>query len=473
MLRVLAACGFPLLLATSSFAAGPVIVHEWGTFTSLQDADGKPIGGINVDDEPAPNFVYPQFGGGVFSLYSRAAGNLGLPPLRYNTIGSKGWPQADPQVTMRLETPVLYIYPSEGSAASSVPALDVHVDFRGGILSQFYPFAHAEMSGGGMLTEQSQSSLTWSGVRIGSNLQPVVTNDHVWTTPREVSAPVLEVPLPKELAAETSSPQAEHFLFYRGVGHLDSPVQAVSQADGPDGQVSINLSGSPKFSHGWLAEIDAAGAAAFEPVENTGGAAPSSLYSPTFYVTANFSPASFSSANLGRLQESMREALVGAGLYPDEASAMLRTWDLSYFKSPGRRFFYIVPSDWVNQVLPLKVSGAETQVTRVMVGRIELISGAERAALARLAAGPCPDLSAIKQAAAAALANPGLTLAKSDAVYRGEAPLSSLGVALPPLVQDYFSLGRFRDALIVHEQVAHPSPALAQFIQQNGLRMPN
>jgi hypothetical protein len=58
-------------------------------------------------------------------------------------------------------------------------------------------------------------------------------------------------------------------------------------------------------------------------------------------------------------------------------------------------------------------------------------------------------------------------------VYRGEEPLSSLGVALPPLVQDYFSLGRFRDALIVHEELAHPSPALAQFIQQNGLRMPN
>jgi hypothetical protein len=32
-------------------------VHEWGTFTSLQDERGTAIGGINTDDEPVPLFV--------------------------------------------------------------------------------------------------------------------------------------------------------------------------------------------------------------------------------------------------------------------------------------------------------------------------------------------------------------------------------------------------------------------------------
>jgi hypothetical protein len=35
-----------------------LVVHEWGTFTSLQDEDGKAVSGINTDDEPVPAFVH-------------------------------------------------------------------------------------------------------------------------------------------------------------------------------------------------------------------------------------------------------------------------------------------------------------------------------------------------------------------------------------------------------------------------------
>ncbi len=35
-----------------------LMVHEWGTFTSLQDEAGRQLGGINVDDEPLPTFVH-------------------------------------------------------------------------------------------------------------------------------------------------------------------------------------------------------------------------------------------------------------------------------------------------------------------------------------------------------------------------------------------------------------------------------
>jgi hypothetical protein len=36
-------------------------------------------------------------------------------------------------------------------------------------------------------------------------------------------------------------------------------------------------------------------------------------------------------------------------------------------------------------------------------------------------------------------------------------------------VQDYLNLGRFRDALIVHEEQQHSSAALAQFIKDKSL----
>ncbi|MEJ0000049.1 MAG: hypothetical protein WDO13_13290 [Verrucomicrobiota bacterium] len=60
-------------------------------------------------------------------------------------------------------------------------------------------------------------------------------------------------------------------------------------------------------------------------------------------------------------------------------------------------------------MLPLKITGAPARVTRVMIGRIELISPEQRAALARLAAGPCPDLATLKQAAQQALNRQALT----------------------------------------------------------------
>ena len=148
---------------------------------------------------------------------------------------------------------------------------------------------------------------------------------------------------------------------------------------------------------------------------------------------------------------------------------MLRTWELSYFKSPGLRYFYVAPKSWVDKVLPLKITGAPTNITRVMVGRIELISPAQRATLARLAVGPCPNLAEIKSAARDAVGKGQFTDEQRKAFYNGERPLSELGISLPPLVQDYLALGRFRDELIVHEQREHPSAALAQFIADNQL----
>jgi hypothetical protein len=37
---------------------------------------------------------------------------------------------------------------------------------------------------------------------------------------------------------------------------------------------------------------------------------------------------------------SMKESLMQAGLFAEEADAMLNTWELSYFKSPGWRLFF-------------------------------------------------------------------------------------------------------------------------------------
>src|SRR5437773_3958359 len=34
------------------------LFRSWGTFTALQDEEGRAVAGINVDDEPVPGFVH-------------------------------------------------------------------------------------------------------------------------------------------------------------------------------------------------------------------------------------------------------------------------------------------------------------------------------------------------------------------------------------------------------------------------------
>src|ERR1035441_5390098 len=77
----------------------PLVVHEWGTFTSLQDEAGRTLGGINTDDEPVPRFCHDLDG-----LLIIGPGEL--PPVVYKGVAS-----CHPDVTMRLETPVLYFHP--------------------------------------------------------------------------------------------------------------------------------------------------------------------------------------------------------------------------------------------------------------------------------------------------------------------------------------------------------------------------
>jgi hypothetical protein len=148
----IAAC---LAATITGVQAQPLVIHEWGTFTSLQDEAGRTLGGINSDDEPVPRFCHDL----DWSLVARPAE---LPP----TAG-KGAPVCDPDVTMRLETPVLYFHLPRG-AARPVTA-SVKVAFRGGWLTQFYPAA----APGGFslpagLTENTVGTLAWDNLQIGA-----------------------------------------------------------------------------------------------------------------------------------------------------------------------------------------------------------------------------------------------------------------------------------------------------------------
>jgi hypothetical protein len=415
---------------TLSAPAQPLEIHEWGTFTSLQDEAGRTLGGINSDDEPVPGFCHDA----NWALVARPSE---LPP-----VADKGAARCHPDVTMRLETPVLYFHLPPGESMPQTAS--VKVSFRGGWLTQFYPAAETSgLANMDRLTETATSSLSWNDLKIGVDAAGPQTSDRVWTAPRAVQA----------ASVTTANGESEKFLFYRGVGHLASPLQVRRTADAASLAVSSQLSGALSqctpltLQHLWLVSIHPDGACAFRAL------APAILQAPLkgqkqpilFSVPAEFSASAYPAANLSRLKSEMHAALREDGLFPDEADALLNTWEVSYFKSPGQRLFFMMPKGWTDWYLPLEVS-VPCEVKRAMIGRLELVTPQQRALLKTLAKAAVPTQSWAH-----------FDMSGKQAIVRGTMP------------QAYHDLGRFRNALLLDEYHSHPTPSLNAFIRLNGL----
>jgi len=342
------------LPAVAYCGSNKLIVHEWGTFTALQDETGRSIGGINVNDEPLPVFVH-RIGPGLVS----------------DDNGGKGLPVGLPDVTMRLETPVIYFYPPGNS--DKIPIVNVSATFNGGLLTEFYPKAQLTIDGKpttkpvDRITESVRGGLTWNNVTIGTNDPKPVTNSHVWQSPRNVDSSPIEV-----------GKEAEQYIFYRGCGHIDSPLKVIREGD----RIHVVAASRLKWSPRWLAEFRADGTCAFERLVDPNL---SCAYNPDPSSPGTFAESDFTADHVTDLRNEMRQALIAAGLYEKEADAMLETWKLSYFKSPGQRLFYLVPREWTDKVLPLSIS-KPCKLTRVMVGRIELITPTQREAINQIIA---------------------------------------------------------------------------------------
>jgi hypothetical protein len=408
-----------LVVSWSSLACGqdPLIVHEWGTFTALQDEQGNAIGGINTDAEPVPGFVHD------------CAQTLLIREVALDPKGLVGKCHLD--VTLRLETPVIYFHPRSDWKGP----VNVSVQFHGGWLTQFFPDAVAvapgiSKTGFGPITSATVGSLAWNGLTLDGGSAPPATNARVWTTPRQAKASTVQ----------TAAGEAEKFLFYRGVAHSSAPLR-VQQLNG---ELVMTANGeAPQLTPAdvpqlWLADIHD-GAAAFRllhPLEN----------SPTLIVRtpSSLSGAEYSDHSMADLKSSLRAALIKDGLYPDEADALLGTWEASYFKSPGLRLFFLVPQKWTDNRMPLTVSPA-ARVTRVMVGRVEIVTSEQRRLLAQLASGKGVDQEDQGQ----------LTKASNDSISK--------------VNRAYEALGRFRNALLLDEQQRRPTAALSEFIRRNGL----
>jgi hypothetical protein len=361
------AIGAGLVASVNARQSPPLIVHEWGTITTRHLADGTPRGRLN---HITPGDVLPPF----VHRYEPPAtvGKAGEALVK--SVATPG----RQDVTMRLETPVIYFH---APAGTTVRPFDVSVRFRGGVLNEFYPKAepsvdidveriNAKMQATGALATWNGQvldnyvvgSLRWRGITLRDSVQLPQTNSHVWLAPRQVRAADVVA-----TAAEN-----ERYLFYRGVAHLDALVQTELTARDVRLRAPRLLQWMPgprmTIANLWLADIHPNGTVAFREQGELSIA--KSDASGELVRIPLFSDGDYGE-KLADLRRSMKKSLIAAGLYDDEAEAMLETWKESYFKTPGLRIFYIVPDEWIGYFLPLQIS-APHEMKRVLVGRIDL-----------------------------------------------------------------------------------------------------
>src|SRR6516225_6629318 len=353
--------------------------HEWGTFTSISDSEGRAIHWLPLSGPTdLPSFVEH------LSNVNFKGGLLG---------------------TIRMETPVIYFYSPRETTVS------VRATFSKGLITEWFPHASVPALDPRkditLFSKITDGRITWNSVHVvptGATDFPADASENHYYAARQTSCAPLAIDTP-------SGAQHERFLFYRGVTALAPPLTASVTKDGiivlrnavPSDEVPLRGSSLPltcaghttpqmstaSLPKGWELQLrrtpKASGAGLKQAEESaTPGEIPNLIlferrgsrlgYRIVGPLTdqASFSPLALA-GSLEALFSDLEGILIAQGLFPDEAHAMLETWRDSWFEE-GSRILYIVPRAFVESVLPLTIIPAPAQLTRVFVGRVELVT---------------------------------------------------------------------------------------------------
>jgi len=361
-----------------------LVVHEWGTFTSLQGSDGVPLKWNPLESSKLPGFVYNWVNPG-----------LGRRPTGMLALGAK-----NVLVTLqRMETPVVYFY------ASKETRVDLTVRFPNGGITEWFPQA-ADV--GPCVYPQNPVVTSLDSGLHQCGVPPSFTLDSVFE-PKTEKASLIRWPdldivpaashaeLEARLKADASgshyfaaretdsafvrsrqngstniSGEYEKFLFYRGVGNFVAPLHVEMN----ESTVRLSNIGVEPLGHLFVLGIEG-DRGDFLQVDTLKRGEQKS-------AALNLEKQSRPVAAVRKaIQTAMAQSLVAEGLYPREAAAMIKTWDDSWFAEPGVRVLYILPGKWTDQTLPMAMDPQPQELVRVMVGRAELISTTIETQLAR------------------------------------------------------------------------------------------
>lgn len=306
-------------------------VHEWGTFTTVQNSGGQRLAGLK--GEKLPPFVY--------DMKLDATRNIQLA-----------------NVEVQMETPVLYFY-----ADKAMDAI-VDVKFKNGIINQWYPnrISGLEISNNTIidLAIPREGHCQWNINILEPNATAKLIDDwnivtHEYAAPRWTNSNYIK----------GQGEEYEKFIFYRGLANFETPLRLeFNQYDNlvihnqfnttlsyvlvydnsPDRQPTIWWSGSMKANEKKVIA---------NPVKDS----------------------EFNDVNNEMYR--FRDELVKSGLNQAEADAMLNTWFDGYFVDitdvEGLRVFWITPESYINEMLPLTIAPAPSSIKRVFIGRSEIL----------------------------------------------------------------------------------------------------
>ncbi|HYM00989.1 MAG TPA: hypothetical protein VEZ90_18670 [Blastocatellia bacterium] len=322
-----------------------VVVHEWGTFTSVIDSSGTPqTWQPLLGTSDLPDFVY-GLGGHI--------GSRNNPQYKRGFSG-----------TVRMETPVIYLYSTRETKAS------VHVSFPGGIVTEWYPQG-----------VNSGQGIGWNNVQVAPDSAQRYSTDSTRPDSRYYRARTTDAsPL---VADGRDGHELEKFLFYRGVGSFDLPLSVR-----PEGQKVLVKSNGPADPSRVILFENTAGKVRYQIEDLADGQA-------TFDRSA-------AGHTVESLRADLKNMLVAAGLYPKEADAMIATWDDTWFEE-GLRALYVLPRSVTDFVLPITVDPQPKELERVMVVRAEIITPEMEAAVREQVNNLASDSAEVRNAAAQAL----------------------------------------------------------------------
>jgi hypothetical protein len=324
-----------------------LIVHEWGTFTNFSGSDG-----VYLDYRPLVGSDLPSF---VFDRKKQTTLSQKMQLSEKFSLITKS----------RMETPVTYFYTDEPMA------VNVRVDFPQGILTEFYPPARTMnplVKPDEKVPPVGKSFLDWGQIGLFPQDQiepqrvriPEVKDGDHYAAARETDSDVVW------FSDRNVGNYMEKFLFYRGAGNFEMPVKM--QSIGND-RFAIANNGPEAIRAAFLVQIEGA-KVRLAHLTNISGE-----------ITAALPP---ETTTIDSLAEAMVQDLMDEGLYVKEARAMVKTWKSSWFGEDGTRLLYLVPRAQTDVVLPLRVRPAPTEMVRVMVGRLEVMTPETESRLQRL-----------------------------------------------------------------------------------------
>lgn len=330
------------------------IAHEWGTFTSVINKDGKQIQGLHHEEEALPNFVYdlsrveqteptepPRIG------FPRGGGG---PPTRGFTPASMNLmpiPTFTEKITQKMETPVIYFY------ADKKLDVKVRVDFPKGVISQWFP----NVSSVNPSEEAKNGYGVWDVEVLTTKtaILPRTSGNSIWNPSREVNSNIVKV-----------NSELEKLIFYRGLGDFKTALKVTE-----DKNILTLTNNSP---------LDLKGLTLLNHRDDKSEL----LHIKTLEAGESLKVSLSSLKSFQSFTEYKSEAkkvivedLVASGLFQDESEAMVNTWEGGYFQTKGLRLLYVLPNEWTEEILPMKLSPAPSSLVRTLVGRIEILTSGD------------------------------------------------------------------------------------------------